>query len=300
MSEENLAQLSTEAAPPAAAALDLLSPLELVHAMSEMDAQVAAAVRRAAPAIARAIEEGRARLRAGGRLHYFGAGTSGRLALLDAAECPPTFGVSPDLVQAHLAGGERAFVRAVEGAEDRAEDGAAEVDQAGIGAGDVVVGLAASGRTPYVLGALARARALGALTIAIACVDDSAIGRAAEVAIEAVTGPEILAGSTRLKAGTAQKMIANMLSTGIMAGLGKVYGSLMVDVRVTNEKLRRRALRIIAAVAAVDEEAARAALARSGDDVKVACLVAARGLGPDEARERLAAAAGDLRSALGG
>jgi N-acetylmuramic acid 6-phosphate etherase len=299
MPSDTLAHLATEGHHESPPQLDLLSPAELVLAMNAADAEVARAVREAAPAIARAIELGRERLLRGGRLHYFGAGTSGRLAMLDAAECPPTFGVSPDVVQAHLAGGAAAFAQAIEGAEDRAELGVSEAAAAGIGPDDIVVGLSASGRTPYVLGALRRARELGALTVALACVRDSEIARVAEIAIEVATGPELLAGSTRLTAGTAQKMVLNMLSTGVMAGLGKVYGSYMVDVRVTNEKLRLRALRIIEAVAAVEADEAEYALERSGGMVKVACAVAALGLSAEEARRRLDGANGNLRAVLG-
>lgn len=299
MSGDSLAHLATEGHHESAPQLDLLSPLDLVLAMNAADAEVARAVREAAPAIALAIEQGRARLLQGGSLHYFGAGTSGRLAMLDAAECPPTFGVSAEAVQAHLAGGAAAFVQAIEGAEDRAELGVSEATAAGIGPEDIVVGLSASGRAPYVFGALRRSRELGAFTVALACVRDSEIARVAEVAIEVVTGPELLAGSTRLTAGTAQKMVLNMLSTGVMAGLGKVYGSYMVDVRVTNEKLRLRALRTIEAVAGVEPDEAEYALERSGGMVKVACAVAALGLPSEEARQRLDAAGGSLRAVLG-
>ncbi len=218
--------------------------------------------------------------------------------MLDAAECPPTFGTRPDLVQAHLAGGNDAFARAREGVEDSADAGREDVDRARIGANDVVVGIAASGRTPYVLGALERARELGAATIGVVCAPDAPVAQAADVAIEVLTGPEALSGSTRLKAGTAQKMVLNMLSTGVMAQLGKVYDNLMVDVRATNEKLRVRARRIVRQVAGVDGATADSALKACGGEVKPACLVAALGLSPAEARARLLACGGRLREAL--
>lgn len=291
-------ELTTEARHPASGELDQLSPLALVTLMSEVDAEAVPAVRAALPSIASAIEAVASRLRAGGRVIYVGAGTSGRLGMLDAAECPPTFGVGESMVQACMAGGDDAFRRAVEGVEDSADAGAADLKALAVGPPDAVVGIAASGRTPYVLGALAYARRAGALTVSVACVAGSEIGRGVEIAIEAVTGPEVLTGSTRLKAGTAQKMVLNMLSTGVMVQLGKVHGDLMVDVRPTNEKLRARAVGIVREVAGVDEDAACRALEASGWAVKPACLVAARGIPPGDARALLDECGGRLREAL--
>jgi N-acetylmuramic acid 6-phosphate etherase len=266
--------------------------------MNDIDSEVLPAVRAAAPAIAQAIEGATERLGRGGRIIYFGAGTSGRIGMLDAAECPPTFGVEPELVQAQLAGGPEAFQRAKEGVEDSPEAGAADVETLGVDETDVAVGIAASGRTPYVLGALRRAGELGALTVAIACVEGSAIGREAQVVIEVVTGPEILTGSTRLKAGTAQKMVLNMLSTGVMVQMGKVYENLMVDVKATNAKLRQRAVGIVREVTGEPDDRAQAALEACEWSVKPACLVAARGLSPAEASALLSRHGGRLREAL--
>lgn len=276
--------------------LDLLDPLALVSLLHRHDAEAIRAVDEALPAIAEAIRRARERFAAGGCIHYFGAGTSGRLAALDAAECPPTFGTEPERVQAHLAGGTGALVRAVEGAEDDADLGARDAEC--LASGDIAVGIAASGRTPYVVGALTRAREIGALTVAIACVRGSAIGHLAEVAIEAETGPEALEGSTRLKAGTAQKAILNMLSTGIMAGVGRVYGNRMVDVRATNDKLRARAIGIVRDLARVAPERAEECLRSCGWDVRLACVAAARSLAPEEARRVLEAHRGSLRGLL--
>ncbi len=291
-------ELTTEGRHPRAQGLDELSPLALVTLMNEVDAEVIPAVRAAAPAIAAAIEAVAERLRAGGRMIYFGAGTSGRLGMLDAAECQPTFGADESMVQARMAGGTEAFRRAAEGVEDSPAAGAADASTLGIRPTDAVIGLAASGRTPYVLGVLAYARGAGALTVSVACVQGSETGRVAEIAIEAVTGPEILSGSTRLKAGTAQKMVVNMLSTGVMTQLGKVHDHLMVDMRATNGKLRARALGIVAEVAGVPDEAARRALEACRGALKPACLVAAKGLTPDEAAALITECGGRLRAAL--
>lgn len=290
--------LSTEARHPKSRGLDELEPLDFVLLLNEIDGEVLPAVRAAAPAIAAAIAAGSERLAQGGRMVYCGAGTSGRLGMLDAAECPPTFGVDASMVQACLAGGPGAFAHAAEGVEDSPDAGGDDVDALGIGPRDVVVGIAASGRTPYVLGALRRARCRGALTVSIACAEASVIAGLADIAIEAVTGPELLAGSTRLKAGTAQKMILNMLSTGIMVRLGRVYDNLMVDVRASNAKLRARAVGIVRQVAGVDTRVAEAALEACGWSVKPACLVAAASVCAEEATRLLSACGGSLREAL--
>ncbi len=278
--------------------LDLLATPDLVAAIVGENAHALAAVERANPAIARAVDAIVARLRAGGRLHYVGAGTSGRLGILDASECPPTFGTPPDLVQAHIAGGLPAVVRAVEGAEDDAEGGANEIRSAA-SAADAVVGLSASGEAPFVLGAIAAARALGAATIGIANDPGSALARAVDIAIVLETGPEVIGGSTRLKAGTAQKLVLNALSTAAMVQLGKVYENLMVDVVASNEKLRRRAVRLVQTLVDCDAAAARELLQLAQGSVKVAVVMGRCSIDAERARGRLAGAAGSLRGAIG-
>lgn len=288
---------STEAVNPRGEALDDTSTLDLVRAMNDNDRVVPGVVAGQAAAIARAVDEIAARLRQGGTLHYFGAGTSGRLAALDAAECPPTFGVAPELVQAHLAGGPPAMTRASEGAEDDFAAGREEA-LAALGPGDAAIGVAASGDTPYVRGAIEAARERGAFTGAVVCVAGSRLAAAADVAIELVVGPEIVAGSTRLKAGTAQKVALNTLSTAVFWRLGHVYHGRMVDVVPSNAKLRRRAARMIAELAGTDQDRAAEALDSCGG-VKLAVLVLRTGLDLDTARTRLAAAGGELGKALG-
>jgi len=227
-----------------------------------------------------------------------GAGPSGRLGVLDASECPPTYGVRPGLVIGLIAGGPEALVKSREGAEDSPAQGAADLDAIGTGEADVVIGLAASGRTPYVIGGLDRAREVGALSCAISCVADATISRHADIAVECVVGPEAITGSTRMKAGTAEKLICNMISTELMVQAGKVYGNLMVDVQPTNEKLVARALRIIEAVSGVDETEARDLLDRSGNDVKVAICAAVSGEPVDSCREELRAGKGDVAATI--
>jgi N-acetylmuramic acid 6-phosphate etherase len=276
--------------------LDTLGTAGIVALLAREQAAAAEAVGGAAPAIAAAVDAIVARLRAGGALHYVGAGTSGRLAMLDAAECPPTFGTPPSLVVAHVAGGEVALVRAVEGAEDDAAAGALEMRA--VGARDAVVGISASGGAPYVVAALHAARAAGALTIAVANDARAALLEIAELTIVLETGAEPIAGSTRLKAGTAQKLVLNALSTATMIGLGKVYDNLMIDVVATNAKLRARALRLVTALACVDEERARALLDDAHGSVKVAVVMARCALAADAARAALAASDGFLRPLL--
>lgn len=278
--------------------LDLLPVIEQARLMNEEDRRVPEAVAATLPQIAAAVARIANALRRGGRLVYAGAGTSGRLAVLDAAECPPTFGTPPDLVQAVIAGGPDALLRAAEGAEDDASAGARAMDARRIGPADAVVGVAASGETPFVLGAVRRARELGAATIAVACSPGSSLEAACELAIVPLPGAEVVAGSTRLKAGTAQKLVLNMLSTLTMVQLGKIYGNLMVDVQVTNEKLRRRAARIVAAATGAAEPVAVDALARAGGRVPVAIIMLARGVGPEAAADALRDA-GSVRRALG-
>ncbi len=267
--------------------------------MNREDAGVPRAVARAIPQIAHAANAIAEALARGGRLIYVGAGTSGRLAALDASECPPTFGVARETVVALMAGGQRALTEAVEGAEDNAAAGARDLRRARCAKRDVVVGLSASGRTPYVLGALEAARRVGAQTVAVVSNRGTSIARAADIAIVAETGPEAIAGSTRLKAGTAQKLILNMLSTTAMIRLGRVYDNWMAGVAQTNRKLTTRALGILREAAGVREAAARRALAGGRGDLRIALVMLKRGVTREQAEFALAAAGGDLRRALG-
>jgi N-acetylmuramic acid 6-phosphate etherase len=288
----------TEAIDPGSADLDLRSTLEVVTLLHEANERTMTVVAAALPAIAAAVDAIAARLQAGGRLIYVGAGTSGRLATLDAAECVPTFSTPPELVVALVAGGPDALVRSVEGAEDDREAGARAVADAGVGPADAVAGIAASGSTPFVLAALAAASARGALTIGISCVEPAPLLAAADLPIAVPTGAEVLAGSTRLAAGTAQKLVLNMLSTGAMVRLGKVHGNRMIDVAVTNAKLRRRAIGIVADLAELPAADAERLLDASGLDVRTAALMGIAGVDAAEARARLAAAGGSLRAAI--
>ena len=271
---------------------------EIVQLINDEDATVPAAVARELDAVAAAIDAIAARLSSGGRLLYVGTGTSGRLGVLDASECPPTFGVAPELVQGVIAGGYEACHRAVEASEDDREAGARDLDARGLTAADAVVGLAASGRTPYTVGAVAHARARGAFTAAVTCVPGSEITRAAELAIVPVVGPEVIAGSTRMKAGTAQKLVLNMISTGVMIRLGYVTGNRMTNLLPRNVKLQARALRIVRAEAGVDERTAQEALARAGGELPVAIVMLRAGCDADRARAALAAARGVVQDAL--
>jgi N-acetylmuramic acid 6-phosphate etherase len=293
-----LDKLTTEARNPASEAIDRLSPLEIVRLMNDEDATVAAAVRRAEQPIARAIEIIAERLARGGRLIYLGAGTSGRLGVLDATECPPTFNTRPEQVIGLIAGGEAALTRAVEGAEDRPELAAADLDRAGIGPNDAVVGIATSGRTPYVIAGLEHARDRGAAAIGLACNPDPQLAAHCDLTITPVVGPEVLSGSTRLKAGTATKMVLNMLTTGAMVRLGKTYGNLMVDLRATNAKLLDRSRRIVAALTSLSQEEAESILKSCGGEVKTAVVAHHRQVSPEAARALLARSGGHLRAAL--
>jgi N-acetylmuramic acid 6-phosphate etherase len=290
--------LLTEQANPSSADLDALSTADLVAVFVEEDRRPQEAVAAAAPALAGAIDAIAERLRSGGRLFYLGAGTSGRLGVLDAAECPPTFCSAPELVQGVLAGGAPALLRSSEGLEDLFEAGRDDLIARGFNAADALVGIAAGGTTPYVQGGLSHARSLGALSIAMACVPAEQVSMPCDLDIRLITGPEVLTGSTRLKAGTATKMALNILSTGVMVRLGKVYGNRMVDVAVTNSKLEDRALRILADLAGVDRDAGRALLQESEGSVKLALLMARCNITAARARERLASHGGQLRSAL--
>jgi len=274
------------------------SSLEIVSVMNSEDEGVAIAVRAVLPDVARAVDGIVECLRAGGRLFYIGTGTSGRLGVLDAAECPPTFGVAPELVQAVIAGGYEACYRAVEASEDDAQAGAHDLDQRGFTKADVVVGIAASGRTPYTVGAVAYARRLGALTIAITCAPESPITQAAEIAIAPVVGPEVIAGSTRLKAGTAQKLVLNMLSTATLTRLGYVTGNRMTNVQTRNAKLRERAVRILMAEAGLDHDAAIAALEVTSGDLSVALVMSKTGCSSDEAASALKKSRGVIAEAI--
>lgn len=296
----DLSGLTTETRNPRTVELDTMGVQEFLEVMNDEDAKVAAAVRAAIPQIAQAVELIAGAFRKGGRLIYLGAGTSGRLGVLDAVECPPTFGTEPEQVVGLIAGGERAFVKAVEGAEDSPTLAADELRDLNVTAEDAVVGIAASGRTPYVIGGLDYARALGAPTISVACNPGSAVSRHADVAIEVDNGPEVLTGSTRLKSGTSQKLILNMLSTAAMVQVGKVYGNLMVDVKPTNEKLVERSKRIIATATGCDLETAAKAFEQAGGHAKTAIVMVLTGTSAGEARALLDGAEGFVRGAIQG
>lgn len=296
----DIQSLGTESVNPATAELDRMTTLEMVRVINAEDMRVAMAVQAELPQIAKAIDLIAARLREGGRLIYIGAGTSGRLGVLDASECPPTFSVPEDLVIGLIAGGDGALRRSIEAAEDKPEYGKADLQKVGLCEKDVVVGLAASGRTPYVLGGLAYARSMGAGTVGVACNRPAEISAVAEISILAVVGAEVLSGSTRLKSGTAQKMVLNMLSTGVMIRLGKTYGNLMVDLKSTNDKLRIRARGLVQRVSGADEAAAQRALEACAWEVKTAIVVLMRKMTPEEARAKLAERRGMLREVLEG
>lgn len=291
--------LQTEARNPASAGLDELSAYQFVRLMAAEDGKVAPAVESQAAAIARAVEVTAERMRAGGRLVYVGAGTSGRLGVLDASECPPTFNAPPGLVVGVIAGGPTALTRAVEGAEDHPESGAAALAAINVSANDVVVGIATSGRTPFVIGAVEHARSLGAFTVGLSCNADSELIPKVDLAITPVVGPEVLSGSTRLKAGTATKLVLNMISTGAMVRLGKTFGNLMVDLRATNEKLRYRTNRIVREATGLDRDGADDLLRRCGGELKTALVAQLAGVAPELARKRLIEAGGRVRAAVG-
>ncbi|HEU5229190.1 MAG TPA: N-acetylmuramic acid 6-phosphate etherase [Ktedonobacteraceae bacterium] len=296
--ERSLRTLETEKVNPATAEIDLMSPLEIVQAINAEDAKVAQAVEQVLPQIALAIAAIAERLRRGGRLIYVGAGTSGRLGALDASECPPTFNLSPDTIVACIAGGPTAMTLAHEDFEDSVEAGRADVAQFNLNEADTVVGITASGRTPYVHGAIAHAKERGAFTIGLACNAQSPLEKEVEIMIAPIVGPEVITGSTRLKAGTAQKMVLNMLSTGSMILLGKTFGNLMIDVQTTNYKLRQRALSIVQQITGLDADAAQQLLDASNGETKTAILAARANITPEQAREKLAAHGHILRSAL--
>ncbi len=289
----------TEQRNPASKNLDRMTAREIVELMNREDRKVALAVGREIPAIAQAVDAIVAGIRKGGRLIYVGAGSSGRMAVLDAAECQPTFGTPPELVQALIAGGGRAITQAVEGAEDDVRQAERELRARKLTRNDVVVGVTASGTTPYVLAALKYARRRGATTVAITSNRKMPVARLARIVIAAEVGPEVLTGSTRMKAGTAQKMVLNMLSTATMARLGHVYENLMIDVVLTNEKVAKRALRILAEASGKSVSAAEHALRAAGHNMRVALVMLKKGVQAREARRRMAQAKGNLRAALG-
>jgi N-acetylmuramic acid 6-phosphate etherase len=289
----------TEARNPATEHIDLLSTLEMVRLMNAEDARVAHAVAAEAHHIARAIDAIAERMRLGGRLIYMGAGTSGRLGMLDAVECPPTFNSPPESVVAVVAGGFGAFTHSSENAEDSSEAGLQAIRALNLSTRDSLVGIAASGQTPYTLSGMAEARRRGALVISLACNHPSPMASLADISIAPVTGPEVINGSTRLKAGSAQKMVLNMLSTGVMIRLGKTYGNLMVDVQPNNDKLRERARWIVEQACRLSSEEAAARLEACGGEVKIAIVSTLANIPPDEARLRLAVASGFVRQAIG-
>jgi N-acetylmuramic acid 6-phosphate etherase len=293
-----LEKLLTEQANPASTNIDALPTEEVLRIINAEDQKVAVAVAKEIPNIARAVDAIVSAFDRGGRLFYIGAGTSGRLGVLDAAECPPTFGVSPELVQGIIAGGDRALSRATEISEDDPTIGAHDLAARGFTADDVLVGIAASGRTPYVLGAVAAANALGAVTIGISCTPDSDLARTVQIAITPTPGPEIVAGSTRMKAGTAQKLVLNMLTTGVFIRMGYVYGNLMVNVQPTNTKLADRARRIIARALDVPDRRAADLLKEAGNNVRAAILMGKARCSREEAERKLAEARGRISKAL--
>ena len=295
-----LEELLTEQRNPASAAIDTLPAEEVLRIVNAEDHKVADAVGREIPAIARAVDAIVEAFQRGGRLFYIGAGTSGRLGVLDASECPPTFSVPPEMVQGIIAGGPAALSCATETTEDDPAIGARDLTERGFTARDVLVGIAASGRTPYVLGAVEEARRLGAVTVGISCTPDSELARAAAIAITPLVGPEVIAGSTRMKAGTAQKLVLNMLTTGAFIRLGYVYGNLMVNLQPKNAKLADRARRIVAQAAGVTYQRAGELLDAAGDSVRAAILMGKTGAAREEAERRLAAAGGSISRVLNG
>ncbi len=290
--------LVSEERNPRTMGIDLMSTTDILKTINGEDQIVPGAVAKTIPLIAEAVDAIVAAFAKGGRLVYIGAGTSGRLGVLDASECPPTFGVPPGMVVGLIAGGLDALVNASEGAEDRTEAGAADLKAIGLSANDVVVGIAVSGRTPYVIGALAHAKDLGAVTVALTCNPDSAIARMADISIAPLVGPEVLTGSTRLKSGTAQKLVLNMLTTASMIRIGKTYQNLMVDMLASNAKLLARAVRIVMQATDCSPEAAETALAATGNDLKLAILTLLTGTSVDDARAAMTNAGGFLRRAL--
>lgn len=294
----DIKKLSTEGRNPETTDLDEMSPLEIVSVMNQEDEKVPAAIKPELPKIAQAVEKISASFKQGGRLFYVGAGTSGRLGVLDAAECVPTFGTAPDMVQGLIAGGSKAMTLAVEGAEDDVELGGQDLKARKLSDKDVVVGIAASGRTPYVVGALDYAKEIGADTIALSCNQNAVISQHADTKIEVVVGPEVLSGSTRLKSGTAQKMVLNMLSTAAMVRVGKTYGNLMVDVKPTNKKLVQRSINIIVEVTGVSADIAETTLQKADFSVKDAIVMISNKMDQTAAKKKLVESGGFVRQAI--
>ena len=294
----NLEALLTEQVNPASRDIDAHSTKQILQIINDEDRKVAPAVAAEIPHIAQAVDRIAATIRNGGRLYYIGAGTSGRLGVLDASECPPTYHVPPDLIQGIIAGGPVALEKSSEAIEDDPDAGRRDLMARGFTATDALVGVAASGRTPYVLAAVALARSLGALTVGISCTPDSELSRAVDIAITPLCGPEVIAGSTRMKAGTATKLVLNMISTAVMIRLGHVYGNLMVNVEPRNAKLEDRARRIIAEASAVSYERADELLKEAGGSVKVAIVMAKLAVGREAAESKLSAAGGRISEAL--
>ena len=294
----NLDKLTTESRNQNTLDIDKVSTIEMLQKINEEDKKVAIAVEKEIPQIADAIDKIVERMHNGGRLIYIGAGTSGRLGILDASECPPTYGVSEELVQGVIAGGQEAIFRAQEGAEDSKELAVKDLKERNITSNDVVVGIAASGRTPYVIGGLEYANEIGALTVSITCNKDSEVSKCAKISIAPVVGPEVVTGSTRLKSGTAQKLVLNMLSTGSMIKLGKVYGNLMVDVQTTNEKLVERAKKIVSEATGLNIEESTKILNETNFDVKLAIFMVLSNLDKNEAKAKLDEAKGYIAKAL--
>ncbi len=292
----HLGDLPSEQINPRSMGLDLLSSEEIVDVINTEDRRVAEAVNKVRASLSTAVDRAAESIRSGGRIHSFGAGTSGRLAVLDASEAHPTFGVSPDLVQGHIAGGDRALRSPVEGAEDDPDAGAAAVDAAAVTGGDVVIALSASGRTPWCVGVLRRASALGAFTVAVTCNEAAPMKSEADLSIIPLVGPEVITGSTRMKAGTAQKLVLNTITTGAMVRAGFTYGNLMVGLTPTNEKLRERARRLVRKITGHDN--VDVPLEQCGWSVRAACLMLMHRLSPETAHQRLAAYQGSLREAL--
>ena len=298
MDKLNLGKLTTESRNQNTLDIDKVSTIEMVRIINEEDKKVALAVEKEIPQIAKAIDGIVERMHKGGRLVYIGAGTSGRLGILDASECPPTYGVSEELVQGIIAGGMEAIFRAQEGAEDSRELAVSDLKSKALNNTDIVVGLAASGRTPYVIGGLEYANSIGALTISVTCNDDSEVSKCSSIAIAPVVGPEVVTGSTRLKSGTAQKLVLNMLSTGSMIKLGKVYGNLMVDVQSTNEKLVERAKKIVSEATGLSIEESTKVLNETNFDVKLAIFMTLSKLDKEEAKSKLEESKGYIAKAL--
>ncbi len=294
----HLDSLLTERCNPNTSDIDQLSSLEILQRIHAEDLQVASAITPLLPKIAEAVDWISAAFRKGGRLFYLGAGTSGRLGILDAVECPPTYGTPPEMVQGIIAGGDRAVFRSVENAEDSPHLAESDLAKRGLSATDIVIGIAASGRTPYVIGGLTYARSLGCRTIALACTPEPLIGEHADLSLAVLSGPEVITGSTRMKAGTVQKMVLNMFTTAAMIRLGKVYGNLMVDVAASNEKLQRRVRRIVSLATGESEAKVEAAVSAANGSAKLAIVMLLGNLSAEAAQARLSAADGFVAKAL--